>query len=190
MGASQGTMNNFHLRQRQLPVYETICGGSGAGDGFDGTDAVHTHMTNTRLTDPEVLEWRFPVLLESFRIRHGSGGEGKWRGGKRHRAAGALLEAMTAAILSGHRRISALWHGGGAPGKVGRNWVERADGSTLRLGGADKAELVPGEVFVQNRRVHRFPGRGIWYAGNVSPVPRDSGSGREVCLSGSLQIFY
>jgi 5-oxoprolinase (ATP-hydrolysing) len=148
MGASQGTMNNFTFGNHTYQYYETICGGSGAGEGFNGTSCVHTHMTNTRLTDPEVLEWRFPVMLESFAIRHGSGGLGKWNGG-----AGAIrrvrfLEAMTAAILSGHRRIPPYGMAGGEPGQVGCNWVERVDGSTLQLSGADKAELVPGDVFV------------------------------------------
>jgi 5-oxoprolinase (ATP-hydrolysing) len=148
MGASQGTMNNFTFGNADYQYYETICGGSGAGEGFDGTDAVHTHMTNTRLTDPEVLEWRFPVLLESFEVRHGSGGEGKWHGGNGVVRRVRFLEAMTAAILSGHRRIPPYGMAGGEPGKVGHNWVERADGSTLQLAGAGKAELVPGEVFV------------------------------------------
>ncbi|MBE0620041.1 MAG: hydantoinase B/oxoprolinase family protein [Burkholderiales bacterium] len=158
MGASQGTMNNFTFGNADHQYYETICGGSGAGgadasgkgalQGFDGTDAVHTHMTNTRLTDPEVLEWRFPVLLESFGIRAGSGGAGKWHGGNGIVRRVRFLEAMTAAILSGHRRIPPYGMAGGEPGKVGRNWVERADGSVLQLGGADKAELAPGDVFV------------------------------------------
>ena len=158
MGASQGTMNNFTFGNADHQYYETICGGSGAGgadanakgalQGFDGTDAVHTHMTNTRLTDPEVLEWRFPVMLESFGIRYGSGGAGKWHGGNGVVRRVRFLEAMTAAILSGHRRIPPYGMAGGEPGKVGRNRVERADGSILQLGGADKAELVPGDVFV------------------------------------------
>jgi 5-oxoprolinase (ATP-hydrolysing) len=158
MAASQGTMNNFTFGNADHQYYETICGGSGAGgasagadraqQGFDGTDAVHTHMTNTRLTDPEVLEWRFPVLLESFEIRRGSGGAGKWHGGNGIVRRVRFLEAMTAAILSGHRRIPPYGMAGGTPGKVGRNWVERGDGSTLLLGGADKAELQPGDVFV------------------------------------------
>ncbi len=148
MGASQGTMNNFTFGNADYQYYETICGGSGAGEGFDGTDGVHTHMTNTRLTDPEVLEWRFPVLLESFGMRTGSGGGGRWRGGNGIVRRVRFLEAMTAAILSGHRRIPPYGMAGGEPGKVGRNWVERADGSVLQLGGADKAELVPGDVFV------------------------------------------
>jgi len=158
MGASQGTMNNFTFGNADHQYYETICGGSGAGgadasakgalQGFDGTDAVHTHMTNTRLTDPEVLEWRFPVMLESFEIRYGSGGTGKWHGGNGVVRRVRFLQAMTAAMVSGHRRIPPYGMAGGEPGKVGRNRVERSDGSVLELGGADKAELLPGDVFV------------------------------------------
>jgi 5-oxoprolinase (ATP-hydrolysing) len=160
MGASQGTMNNFTFGNANYQYYETICGGSGAGgadagagakgapQGFDGTDAVQTHMTNTRLTDPEVLEWRFPVMLESFEVRHGSGGAGTWHGGNGVVRRVRFLEAMTAAILSGHRRIPPYGMAGGEPGKVGRNRIERSDGSILELGGADKAELMPGDVFV------------------------------------------
>jgi 5-oxoprolinase (ATP-hydrolysing) len=105
MGASQGTMNNFTFGNERYQYYETISGGSGAGDGFDGTDVVQTHMTNSRLTDPEILEWRFPVLLEDFRIRAGSGGAGKWRGGNGSTRRIRFLEPMTAAILSGHRIV-------------------------------------------------------------------------------------
>jgi 5-oxoprolinase (ATP-hydrolysing) len=158
MGASQGTMNNFTFGNADHQYYETICGGSGAGgadagekgaqQGFDGTDAVHTHMTNTRLTDPEVLEWRFPVMLESFGIRQGSGGAGRWHGGNGVVRRVRFLEAMTAAIVSGHRRVPPYGMAGGEPGKVGHNWVERTDGSVLELSGADKAELLPGDVFV------------------------------------------
>src|SRR5487761_2632009 len=158
MGASQGTMNNFTFGNADYQYYETICGGSGAGgadasatgalQGFDGTDAVHTHMTTTRLTDPEVLEWRFPVMLESFEIRYGSGGAGRWHGGNGVVRRVRFLEAMTAAILSGHRHIPPYGMAGGEPGRVGCTRVERADGSILQLGGADKAELVPGDVFV------------------------------------------
>ena len=148
MAASQGTMNNFTFGNHAYQYYETICGGSGAGGGFDGTSCVHTHMTNTRLTDPEVLEWRFPVRLESFEIRAGSGGRGHWRGGDGARRRVRFLEAMTAAILSGHRRIQPYGMAGGEPGQVGCNWVERVDGSSVPLGGADKAELGPGDVFV------------------------------------------
>jgi 5-oxoprolinase (ATP-hydrolysing) len=148
MGASQGTMNNFTFGNHTYQYYETICGGSGAGEGFNGTSCVHTHMTNTRLTDPEVLEWRFPVLLERFAIRRGSGGRGRWHGGDGAVRRVRFLEAMTAAILSGHRRIPPYGMAGGEPGQVGRNWVERVDGSTVPLGGADKADLGPGDVFV------------------------------------------
>ena len=148
MGASQGTMNNFTFGNHTYQYYETICGGSGAGEGFNGTSCVHTHMTNTRLTDPEVLEWRFPVLLERFAIRRGSGGRGRWHGGDGAVRRVRFLEAMTAAILSGHRRVPPYGMAGGEPGQVGRNWVERVDGSTVPLGGADKADLGPGDVFV------------------------------------------
>jgi 5-oxoprolinase (ATP-hydrolysing) len=162
MAGAQGTMNNFTFGNDRYQYYETICGGSGAGvrnpgadaesgagaQGFDGTDAVHTHMTNTRLTDPEVLEWRFPVLLESFEIRRGSGGAGRWRGGDGVIRRIRFLEPMTAAILSGHRRVPPYGMAGGAPGAVGRNWVELADGTRTELGGADTAELAAGDVFV------------------------------------------
>jgi 5-oxoprolinase (ATP-hydrolysing) len=157
MAAAQGTMNNFTFGNERYQYYETICGGSGAGRsnaadggsaGFPGTDAVHTHMTNTRLTDPEVLEWRFPVLLESFSIRRGSGGAGRWRGGDGVVRRVRFLEPMTAAILSGHRRVPPYGMAGGLPGAVGCNFVERADGSRLELGGADKAQMNAGDVFV------------------------------------------
>jgi len=159
MGASQGTMNNFTFGNAKYQYYETVAGGSGAGaialgpdgaplDGFDGTDCVQTHMTNSRLTDPEVLEWRFPVLLERFAIRQGSGGAGRWRGGNGAVRRVRFLEPMTAAILSGHRRIAPYGTAGGQPGAVGRNWVERVDGSRTELGGADKTEVVAGDVFV------------------------------------------
>jgi 5-oxoprolinase (ATP-hydrolysing) len=148
MAAAQGTMNNFTFGNARHQYYETICGGSGAGPDFDGTDAVHTHMTNSRLTDPEVLEWRFPVLVESFAIRRGSGGKGRHRGGDGAVRRIRFREAMTAAILSGHRRVAPYGMAGGAPGALGRNHVERADGRTETLGGTDRAEMAPGDVFV------------------------------------------
>ncbi len=159
MAASQGTMNNFTFGNERHQYYETVAGGSGAGavrfapdgtprEGFDGTDVVQTHMTNSRLTDPEVLEWRFPVLLESYAIRHGSGGAGRWRGGNGGTRRVRFLERMTASILSGHRRIPPHGLAGGRAGECGRNWVERADGTRLDLGGADRAEVGPGDVFV------------------------------------------
>jgi len=121
MAASCGTMNNFTFGDDRVQYYETIAGGSGAGDGFEGADVVQTHMTNSRLTDPEVLEWRFPVLLESFEIRRGSGGAGRWRGGDGAMRRVRFLEPMTAAILSGHRRIAPYGMAGGSPGMTGRN---------------------------------------------------------------------
>jgi 5-oxoprolinase (ATP-hydrolysing) len=148
MAGSQGTMNNLTFGNARHQYYETICGGSGAGPDFDGTDAVHTHMTNSRLTDPEVLEWRFPVLIEDFRIRTGSGGAGRHRGGAGVARRIRFREAMTAAILSNHRRIAPFGMAGGAPGALGENRVERADGRIEILEGADQAELGPGDVFV------------------------------------------
>jgi 5-oxoprolinase (ATP-hydrolysing) len=148
VAAAQGTNNNFTFGDARRQYYETICGGAGAGPGFAGASAVHTHMTNTRLTDPEVLEWRFPVLLESFSVRRGSGGAGRWRGGDGIVRRVRFREPMTAAILSSHRRIPPFGMAGGAPGEVGRNWVERVDGSLERLGGCDQREMQPGDVFV------------------------------------------
>src|SRR6266571_660983 len=148
MAASCGTMNNFTFGDDRVQYYETIAGGSGAGDGFEGADVVQTHMTNSRLTDPEVLEWRFPVLLESFEIRRGSGGAGRWRGGDGAIRRVRFLEPMTAAILSGHRRIAPYGMAGGSSGKTGRNWVCRADGKVVELEGCDQIEVNSGDSFV------------------------------------------
>jgi 5-oxoprolinase (ATP-hydrolysing) len=148
MAASQGTMNNFTFGNHRYQYYETICGGSGAGTNFDGTDAVQTHMTNSRLTDPEVLEWRFPVLLESFAIRANSGGNGCHRGGNGVVRRIRFLEAMTAGILSGRRVISPCGLYGGEAGKVGRNYVERLDGKVEELGSTATVEMQAGDVFV------------------------------------------
>ncbi len=148
LAASQGTMNNLTFGNKDYQYYETICGGAGAGPGFNGADAVHTHMTNTRLTDPEVLEWRFPVLLESFEIRHGSGGAGRWRGGDGVRRRIRFFEPMTVALLSSHRKVPPFGAAGGEPGEVGRQWVERAGDGREALAGCDQAELRAGDVFV------------------------------------------
>jgi 5-oxoprolinase (ATP-hydrolysing) len=148
MAAAQGTMNNFTFGDARYQYYETVGGGSGAGPGFDGTDVVQTHMTNSRLTDPEVLEWRFPVRLESFEIRRGSGGHGRWRGGEGALRRVRFLEPMTAAILSGHRLVRPHGMAGGGPGQPGRNSVLRADGSSLELGPFDQVEMGVGDVFV------------------------------------------
>ena len=148
MAAAQGTMNNFFYGNATYQYYETLCGGSGAGPDFDGTDAVHTHMTNSRLTDPEVLEWRYPVLLESFEIRHDSGGVGAHCGGNGGRRRLRFLEHMEAVILANHRIIPPYGMAGGGAGEVGRNWVERSDGSIDEFGATGLREMAPGDVFV------------------------------------------
>jgi 5-oxoprolinase (ATP-hydrolysing) len=148
MAAAQGTMNNFVFGDQQLQYYETICGGSGAGPDFDGCDAVHTHMTNSRLTDPEVLEWRFPVRLEDFRIRRGSGGKGAHHGGDGVTRRVRFLKPMQATILSGHRRVAPYGMAGGEPGALGRNYVERADHTVDELLGADRTQMEVNDVFV------------------------------------------
>ncbi len=147
MAASQGTMNNFTFGNEHYQYYETICGGSGAGADFDGTDAVHTHMTNSRLTDPEVLETRYPVLLESFSIRPDSGGKGKHSGGNGVIRRIRFLEPMTASILSNRRLVPPFGLNGGEAGLVGRNWVERRDGSQEILGSTATVQMQPGDVF-------------------------------------------
>ncbi|MES9887501.1 MAG: hydantoinase B/oxoprolinase family protein [Candidatus Sedimenticola sp. 6PFRAG1] len=148
MGASQGTMNNFTFGNDEAQYYETICGGGGAGPGFDGADAVHTHMTNSRLTDPEVLEWRFPVLLEDFSIRRCSGGSGRYHGGDGVVRKIRFLEPMIAAILSGHRNIPPYGMQGGEPGKVGRNAVERSDGSVEELPACTEVTMDVDDQFI------------------------------------------
>jgi 5-oxoprolinase (ATP-hydrolysing) len=148
MAAAQGTMNNFTFGNEQYQYYETICGGSGAGATFAGTDAVQTHMTNSRLTDPEVLEWRFPVLLEQFAIRTGSGGGGRHPGGNGVVRRLRFREAMTAAILSGHRVVPPFGLAGGEPGAIGRNCVERADGTIEHLSGRAEVQVHPGDLIV------------------------------------------
>jgi 5-oxoprolinase (ATP-hydrolysing) len=148
MAASQCTMNNFTFGNERHQYYETISGGSGAGPGFDGTSVVQTHMTNSRLTDPEVLEFRFPVRLDSYEIRAGSGGAGRWHGGDGGVRRVRFLEAMTASILSNGRVHPAFGMDGGEPGAPGINRVERHDGRVEALGHIGSAEMAPGDVFV------------------------------------------
>jgi 5-oxoprolinase (ATP-hydrolysing) len=157
MAASQCTMNNFTFGNSRHQYYETISGGSGAGavidqagrvvEGFDGTSVVQTHMTNSRLTDPEVLEFRFPVRLDSYEIRKGSGGAGKWKGGDGGVRRVRFLEPMTASILSNGRKHPAFGMAGGRPGLVGINRVVRADGAVEDLGHIGQTERAPGDVF-------------------------------------------
>ena len=159
LASSQGTMNNFTFGNERHQYYETISGGSGAGirdlaagalsaEGFDGTDVVQTHMTNSRLTDPEVLEFRFPVRLDSYSIRHGSGGRGRWRGGNGGIRRVRFLEPMTASILSNNRAVAPFGQAGGAPGQPGRNSVERADGRIEPLSHIGSVQMNAGDVFV------------------------------------------
>jgi len=148
MACSQATMNNFLFGDATYQYYETICGGTGAGPGFDGTSAVQTHMTNTRMTDPEVLELRYPVRLEAFSIRRGSGGAGSWRGGDGSVRRIRFLRPMTAVIVASRRNVAPFGLEGGADGAAGRQWVERADGARQSLSGTDSAELAAGDVFV------------------------------------------
>ena len=148
MAAAQGTMNNFTFGSGRWQYYETICGGSGAGPTFDGTSCVHTNMTNTRLTDPEILEWRYPVVLERFEIRRGSGGAGRHRGGDGSLRRIKFLEPMTAAIVSGHRKVPPYGMAGGSPGACGRTWIERCDGTIFELASCDEIEMMPGDIFV------------------------------------------
>ena len=148
MAAAQGTMNNLNFGNAEYQYYETICSGSPAGPGFPGTDAVHTHMTNTRLTDPEVLEFRYPVLLEDFHIRKGSGGRGRWNAGDGVRRTIRFLEKMECTILSGHRRVPPFGLAGGGDGQVGNNWVRRKDGRMEALQGADATVIDAGEAII------------------------------------------
>jgi 5-oxoprolinase (ATP-hydrolysing) len=148
MAASQGTMNNFTFGNAKYQYYETISGGSGAGEGFDGTDVVQTNMTNSRLTDPEILEFRFPVRLESYAIRPGSGGAGRWHGGNGGVRQVRFLEPMTAAILSNNRIYAPFGMAGGEPAARGVNTVVRADGRVEQVGHIGKVEMDVGDMFV------------------------------------------
>ena len=148
MAEGSGTMNNVTIGNERYQYYETVASGSGAGQGFTGTDVVQTHMTNSRLTDPEVLEWRYPVRLERFAIRHGSGGAGRWPGGDGGRRELRFLEPMTITTLSSHRRVPAYGMAGGKPGALGRHWVEHADGSVTPMRGCDSVAVTAGDLFV------------------------------------------
>jgi 5-oxoprolinase (ATP-hydrolysing) len=148
IAGSQGTMNNFVYGNDVHQNYETICGGTGAGDGFHGTSAVHSHMTNTRMTDPEVLETRFPVRVDEFSIRSGSGGSGKYCGGNGIVRKLRFLEPMTVTVLSSHRIVPPHGAAGGGAGSVGENSVERADGHIIELKGNDEVQLAVDDVFV------------------------------------------
>ncbi|MEL6931024.1 MAG: hydantoinase B/oxoprolinase family protein [Cyanobacteria bacterium J06600_6] len=157
MAASQGTMNNFTFGNEQYQYYETICGGSGAGNGFHGTDAVQTHMTNSLMTDPEVLESRYPVVLESFSIRSDSQGNGEYSGGQGVVRKIRFLEAMTAGILSSHRLVQPFGLNGGEAGAVGKSYVLKSDLTIEPLSSTATVEMQPGDTFIVET-----PGGGGW----------------------------
>jgi 5-oxoprolinase (ATP-hydrolysing) len=148
LGSAQGTMNNLTFGNGEFQYYETICSGAPAGPGFDGVAAVQTHMTNSRLTDPEVLELRYPVLLERFEITRGSGGRGEWCAGDGTLRVIRFLETMDCAILSGFRKVQPFGSKGGAPGRTGENWVRRVSGRFEHLEGADQTVIEAGEAVV------------------------------------------
>jgi 5-oxoprolinase (ATP-hydrolysing) len=162
MAASQCTMNNVTFGNATYQYYETIAGGSGAGPGFDGTSVVQTQMTNSRLTDPEVLEWRFPVRLERFEIRPESGGRGRWHGGNGGTRVIRFLEPMTVSILANNRHHGAFGMAGGEAGQVGRNWVEHPDGTRLMLDHIGQAEVLPGDRLVIETPGGGGYGRASW----------------------------
>ncbi|WP_439597369.1 hydantoinase B/oxoprolinase family protein [Falsiroseomonas sp.] len=155
--SAQATMNNLLFGDAVYQYYETVCGGTGAGPGFAGTSAVQTHMTNTRMTDPEVLELRYPVRLEEFAIRRGSGGAGQWPGGDGSRRRIRFLRPMEAVIVASRRRVPPHGLHGGAAGAPGRQWVERVDGTRQEMAGCDRASLNPGDVLALET-----PGGGGW----------------------------
>jgi 5-oxoprolinase (ATP-hydrolysing) len=146
LAAAQGTMNNLTFGNATYQYYETICSGAPAGPGFDGAPAVHTHMTNSRLTDPEILEMRFPVVLEDFHIREGSGGKGRWHAGDGTSRTIRFREAMDCAILSGHRKVRPFGLDGGEAGETGRNIVRRASGALEDLPASAHTTMQPGDA--------------------------------------------
>ncbi len=174
MAEGSGTMNNVTLGNARHQYYETVASGSGAGPGFRGTDVVQTHMTNSRLTDPEVLEWRYPVRVESYAIRRGSGGAGRWPGGDGGRRELRLLEPMTVTTLASHRRVPPYGMAGGGPGALGRHWVVRADGSVVPMHGCDSALVGAGDLFV----IETPGGGGYGTPAGGSGTPGDGGTGR------------
>jgi 5-oxoprolinase (ATP-hydrolysing) len=157
IAGSQATMNNFVWGNDDFQNYETIAGGTGAGPGFNGCDAVQSHMTNTRMTDPEILEKRFPVRLEDFAICAGTGGSGHWHGGNGLIRRLRFLEPVTVTTLTNHRRIPPFGVDGGAPGAIGRNWAELPDGTVREMEGNDEIDLPAGAVFGM-----QTPGGGGW----------------------------
>ena len=177
LAAAQGTMNNLNFGNARYQYYETICSGSPAGPGFNGTDAVHTHMTNTRLTDPEILEFRYPVVLEDFHIRKGSGGAGKWHAGDGIRRTIRFLEKMECTILSGHRRVRPFGLAGGEAGQVGEN-CGAAQGRPHRKAARLRRDRD------RCRRGHHHPDAdrgGIWAAGLAATERAQPATRQQTC---------
>jgi len=148
VASAQATMNNFLFGNERYQYYETIGGGTGAGPGFAGTGPVQSHMTNTRITDVEVLELRYPVRLERFAVREGSGGQGRWHGGNGAVRAIRVLEPMTATVVGSRRKVPPFGLSGGAPGAAGTQRVERTDGTVVTLSGTDQVHLERGDLIV------------------------------------------
>jgi 5-oxoprolinase (ATP-hydrolysing) len=157
VACSQGTMNNVLFGDHRFAYYETVCGGCGAGPGFPGADATHSHMTNTRITDPEVLEHRYPVRVERFTIRHGSGGAGRWSGGDGAVRELRFLAPLSLSLLSQHRASGPYGVAGGGEGLPGRQRLLRADGTVEELGSVDGREVTAGD-----RLLLETPGGGGW----------------------------
>ncbi|NXY97159.1 hydantoinase B/oxoprolinase family protein, partial [Streptomyces sp. BR123] len=160
-----GTMNNVTFGNERHQYYETVASGAGAGPGFHGASAVQTHMTNSRLTDPEVLELRLPVLVEEFSVRAASGGAGRWHGGDGVVRRIRFREPMTVSVLSGHRRVPPYGMAGGEPGALGAHHVERADGTAVPMAGCDSVEVRAGDVFVLHT-----PGGGGYGSADTGPA--------------------
>jgi 5-oxoprolinase (ATP-hydrolysing) len=148
LASGQGTMNNLTFGNGRHQYYETICGGAGAGSGFNGASAVHTHMTNSRLTDPEVLELRFPVVIDLFQIRRGSGGSGRWSGGDGVVRQIRFREPMTVAILANNRVVAPFGLKGGGHGEVGKTYLQRSDGRIEDLGSCGQDDVRAGDSIV------------------------------------------
>ncbi|HEX4497714.1 MAG TPA: hydantoinase B/oxoprolinase family protein, partial [Thermoanaerobaculia bacterium] len=157
LACGQGTMNNLLFGNPRFGFYETVCGGAGAGPGFDGASAVHTHMTNTRITDPEILEHRYPVRLDRFALRQRSGGAGRWHGGDGAVREIVFLEPMLLSLLSQHRVERPYGMEGGEPGQTGRQRLVRATGEVEELASIDGRDVGPGD-----RLILETPGGGGW----------------------------
>jgi len=181
MAEGSGTMNNVTIGNERHQYYETVASGSGAGEGFAGTSVVQTHMTNSRLTDPEVLEWRYPIRVERYEIRRGSGGAGRWPGGDGGRRELRFAEPVTVTTLAGHRRVPPYGMAGGSPGALGRHWLRHPDGSVTPMQGCDSVQAAAGDVFVIET-----PGGGGYGAAGSAAQHRERGQHRPAPAGGGM----